>query len=135
MDQIIVKTLELAHALMEDSRFVAYRIATQNNDEDTALQDLIGKFNVARMNLNNAVSDKETPAEKKEALQKEVGDLYNEIMTNDSMKAYQEAQVAMNNTIKQINAIIAGTMEGQAPEEIDIEAACGGDCSSCKGCH
>lgn len=135
MDAIIAKTLELAHTLMDDSRFVAYRTATERNDEDAALQDLIGKFNLARMNLSNAASDKDTTEEKKAALQKEMSDLYQQIMNTDCMKAYQEAQEVMNGVIRQINAIISGTMAGQVPEEIDIESACSGDCSSCSGCH
>ena len=136
MDPIIAKTLELAHAIMDDSRFVAYRTATQNNDEDATLQDLIGKFNLARMNLSNAAGDKEMSAEKKGELQKEVSELYEQIMATESMQAYQEAQTVMNGIIKQINAVISGTIAGQIPEEIDIEASCSGDCASCGGsCH
>ncbi len=134
-DKMIEKTLELAHLMMEDARFLAYREAAEQNDGDAELQQLIGDFNVARMELNRLAQDKEPEAGKVETQQGRVRELYTQIMDNASMKAYSEAQNEMNALIKKINAIITGTLDGRLPEEIDLEAACSGDCSSCGGCH
>ncbi len=52
------------------------------------------------------------------------------------MQKYSEAQAVMNTLIRQVNAIISGTIDGQIPEEIDLNASCGGDCEGCGGsCH
>ncbi|HOP11803.1 MAG TPA: YlbF family regulator [Oscillospiraceae bacterium] len=129
MDKVIAKTLELAHTMMEDDRFLAYRLAAQANDEDEALQKLIGDFNLARMNLNNAANGgKDT-----DQIQGEMKLLYGQIMANETMQKYSTAQTEMNAMIQQVNAIISGTIDGQIPEEIDINASCGGDCDSCGG--
>ncbi len=129
MDKVIVKTLELAHTMMEDDRFLAYRLAAQANDEDEALQKLIGDFNLARMNLNNATNGgKDT-----DQIQAGIKLLYGQIMANKTMQKYSEAQAVMNAMLQQINAIISGTVDGQIPEEIDLDASCGGDCSGCGG--
>jgi len=137
MDKIIAKTLELAHTMMEDDRFLAYRLAAQANDEDEVLQKLIGDFNLARMNLNNAANN--TTGDGKQdtdQLQAEMKLIYAQIMANETMQKYSEAQTEMNKLIQQVNAIISGTIEGENPEEIDIEAECGGDCEGCGGsCH
>jgi len=129
MDKVIAKTLELAHTMMEDDRFLAYRLAAQANDEDAALQKLIGDFNLARMNLNNAASGNQNT----DQFQAEMKLLYGQIMANPTMQKYSEAQAGMNQLIQQVNAIISGTIDGQIPEEIDINASCGGDCDSCGG--
>ena len=132
MDKVLAKTLELAHTMMEDDRFLAYRLAAQANDEDETLQKLIGDFNLARMNLNNAATD----GKNTDQLQAEMKLLYSQIMGNATMQKYSEAQTVMNTMIQQINAIITGTIDGQVPEEIDLEASCGGDCDGCGGsCH
>lgn len=132
MDKVIAKTLELAHTMMEDDRFLAYRLAAQANDEDGVLQKLIGDFNLARMNLNNAADgNKDT-----DRFQAEMKLLYGQIMANETMQKYSEAQAVMNTLIRQVNAIISGTIDGQIPEEIDLNASCGGDCEGCGGsCH
>lgn len=133
MDKVIMKTLELAHAMMEDDRFLKYRLAAQNNDEDGELQKLIGDFSIARMNLNAA--NKADEKDRLPDLQAEVQRLYGEIMSNGNMSAYAAAQEDINVMVKKINTIITGTLDGQLPEEIDLEAACGGNCEGCGGCH
>ena len=40
---------ELGKAIQEDDRYLALRLATQSNDEDQALQDMIGEFNLKRV--------------------------------------------------------------------------------------
>ena len=45
-----------AMALQTDSRYLAMDQARKMNDKDEELQNLIGEFNLARMDLNNAFS-------------------------------------------------------------------------------
>ena len=45
-----------AVALQTDERYLALAAARKANDEDEALQELIGEFNLARMDLNNEIS-------------------------------------------------------------------------------
>lgn len=118
---------------MEDDRYIAYRLAAQKNDEDRELQSLIGEFNLARLNLSNASSGSGEDARRTEELQEKAGDLYSRIMENSNMRTYSALQEEINRILRQINAVISGTLAGQLPEEIDIEQACGGDCSSCGG--
>lgn len=134
MDKIIEKTIEMAHEMMKDPRFLAFRLATERNDEDEELQKLIGDFNVARMKLNQAARD-ENGKEKADAIQQEVKELYAKIMQSETMTNYVCAQEEMNKVVKKVNAIITGTLDGMLPEDIDLDSACSGDCSSCGGCH
>ena len=48
-----------AMALQTDSRYLAMDQARKMNDKDEELQNLIGEFNLARMDLNNEIGKSE----------------------------------------------------------------------------
>ena len=48
-----------AMALQTDPRYVILDQARKANDKDEELQNLIGEFNLARMDLNNEISKRE----------------------------------------------------------------------------
>ena len=51
-----------AMALQTDSRYLAMDQARKMNDKDEELQNLIGEFNLARLDLNNESAKAETNA-------------------------------------------------------------------------
>ena len=61
---IIKMARELGKAIQEDDRYLALRLATQSNDEDQALQDMIGEFNLKRVSLNQEVQKADKDQEK-----------------------------------------------------------------------
>ena len=50
---IIEMTRELGRALQNDERYIAMMSARQASDEDQALQEAIGEFNLKRMAISN----------------------------------------------------------------------------------
>ena len=57
---VIEMARALGHALQEDERYLKMATARQASDEDQALQELIGEFNLKRLALNNeAQGDKQ----------------------------------------------------------------------------
>ena len=107
------------------------------NDEDEALQELIGDFNLARIDLNSELSKTSgRDDEKVAALNDKVNRLYNDIMMNDSMQAYNDAKTDFDAVIQYVNAIINTAVNGGDPMTVEQPAAgCGGSCASCAGCH
>jgi len=138
MDKIIAKTIELAHELMGDERFLKYNQAHEANDADTELQRLIGDFNLSRMNLHREMSKEpgETNEERIKELEQEMRKAYDLVMANKSMTEFKAAKEELDKLLKQINKILVGTINGELPEEIDLseEEGCGGSCESCNGC-
>lgn len=134
MDKIIAKTIELAHELMEDSRFLDYRLAHQANDSDIELQNLIGEFNINRMNLHHEMSKEadETSEEKIKGLEAEMRKAYDAVMENETMNRYKETKETLDALLGQINKILVGTVNGDLPEEVDL-TECEGGCESCGG--
>ena len=55
--EILEIARQLGAAIQADSTYKKFAEAKKTNDEDKELQDLIGEFNLLRMNVNKAVSD------------------------------------------------------------------------------
>ena len=115
-----------AMALQTDSRYLAMDQARKMNDKDEELQNLIGEFNLARMDLNNEIGKPERSDERIAELNQKVNDLYGKIMADDGMVAYNEAKRDCEAT----------AMNGGDPMTVqEPSASCTGSCSTCGGCH
>ncbi len=133
---MIAMARELGKTIQQDERYLALQIARQNSDNDEALQDMIGEFNLKRMAINNEAGKENRDESKLQELNAELRHVYAEIMKNPNMTAYNQAKDAFDAVLKRVNAIIALSAEGEDPETADLtEDACGGSCSSCAGCH
>ena len=105
-----------AMALQTDSRYLAMDQARKMNDKDEELQNLIGEFNLARMDLNNEIGKPER--------------------SDDGMVAYNEAKRDCEALVNYIDAIINTAMNGGDPMTVqEPSASCTGSCSTCGGCH
>lgn len=121
--------------LQKDERFVEYAKAKLALDRDEALQKLIGDFNLTRMNLEQQ-SDAEKADETKKAEQSaRMREIYNQIMENETMKAYNDAKIVVDQMIRDIQAILSASAEGLDPLTYEIPKACSGSCATCGGCH
>ena len=95
-----------AMALQTDPRYLALDQARKANDKDEELQNLIGEFNLARMDLNNEIGKPERSDERIAELNQKVNDLYGKIMADDGMVAYNEAKRDCEALVNYIDAII-----------------------------
>ena len=98
-----------AMALQTDPRYLALDQARKLNDRDEELQNMIGEFNLARMDLNNEIGKTERSDARIAELNEKVNDLY---------------------------GIINTAMNGGDPMTVqEPSASCTGSCSTCGGCH
>lgn len=136
MEQILEMAKEIGHAIQQDERFVKLQMAQAAADNDAALQELIGEFNLKRMAINAeaAKPEAEQDAEKVKQLNVELREVYARVMANESMSAYNAAKTELDKIINGIGAIINMAAQGLNPDDYD-EHQCGGNCSSCGGCH
>ena len=129
---------EAAAQMQREETFQALMGTLKQNDEDEVLQSLIGDFNLARIDLNAEISKNEDKdPEKLAALNTKVGQLYNDIMANESMIAYNEAKAEMEQLVEYVNAIVNTAVNGGDPMTVEQppQGGCSGSCSSCAGCH
>lgn len=136
----ILSFKQAALALQQDERYFALQETKQKSDEDKVLQDKIGEFNLLRLELNNEMTKDERDNMRIGQLNFQASSLYNEIMTNESMVAYNQAKADIEKMIEHVNAILNTAIEGGDPltvEEPVAAAGCGcssGGCSGCAGC-
>ncbi len=133
---IISLAREIGKEIQKDSRYLNMQLAKQNSDDDQPLQDLIGEFNLKRMAINNEAQKPEQDSDKMQALNQELRHVYAQIMQNPNMTAYNKAKGEMDALLQRVSAIIGQSADGEDPETTDyVESSCGGNCSSCGGCH
>ena len=119
-----------AAALQTDPRYLELDAARRENDNDEELQNLIGEFNLARLDLNN-----ESAARVAE-LNQRVNDLYSQIMASEGMVRYNAAKSECEAMVSHIDAIINTAMNGGDPMTVQAPSGgCTGSCSTCGGCH
>ena len=132
---IIELAREIGRQIQKDETYLKFQVAKQQSDEDEELQNLIGEFNLKRMAINNEASKEDKDNEKLIELNKELRHVYAEIMKNERMNNYNSAKTELDGKLARVMAIIQQSFEGADPETADYSASCGGDCSSCGGCH
>ena len=137
MADLLEMAKQLGRELQKDERYLAFRKASEENDKDTDLQNLIAQFNQKRLDLGNAEDAQEQDEDRVKALGEEVRGLYSQIMANDAMRKYQAVRAEFEQLLDGINRVIAYSAAGQDPDSFDPTAAasCSGDCSACGGCH
>ena len=77
--------------------------------------------------LGMMIADSEQFARVKDA--EEAQEAFEKICENKNIKAYLEANRAFSSMIEQVNTIIGYFVKG------GDASGCGGNCSSCSGCH
>lgn len=133
----IIKFKEAAKELQNDPKYLQLAAARKANDEDEALQGKIGEFNLVRLDLNNEIEKDDRDEDRVTQLNQQVNTLYNEIMTNRNMLAYNEAKQGMEGFLNYVNAILNAAIDGDDPMLVaePVESGCGEDgCASCSGC-
>ena len=126
----------LGEAIQKDERFLRYAKAKLSNDQNSELQELIGKFNVVRMNLDEVMTAEERDEEKVQSLNEELRSVYMYIMGKDSMVEYNAAKVELDSMLNDINSVIMQCVDGADPKTVEPEVhSCTGSCDSCGGCH
>lgn len=131
---VIKMTRELGKAIQQDDRYVAYAVAKQVNDDDKELQADIAKFDSLRNDMRDAMSSENPDFDRINVIDKETKTLYQKIMSNQNMIAFNTAQTALEELITNINQIISLCANGEDPDTCEPPKGCSGNCSACGGC-
>ncbi len=131
---IIEQARELGRAIQNEEVYVNLHKVQAQADADSQLQEYIGAFNLKRMQINDEASKKDRDQDKLTALNKEMREIYSQIMSNENMIAYNEAKEAFDKVINRVIAIVQQSAEGADPSTADYAENCSGSCSTCGGC-
>ncbi len=133
---VIKAARDLGSAMQQDERFVEYAKAKLALDKDEKLQEKVGEFNIARMNIERMSGEENRDEEKFREANLKLREIYDSIMATDIMKAYNQAKEGVDKMMSDIMAILQMCSEGADPQTCEIpEGGCTGSCSTCSGCH
>jgi cell fate (sporulation/competence/biofilm development) regulator YlbF (YheA/YmcA/DUF963 family) len=133
--EIIEKARAFASEIQKTEVYKDYLNAKEACDKNEELQSLIGKFNLIKLNIDNEIAKDSIDNEKLKEYNTELQAVYDEIMRNEFMSAYNEANAKLSKMLGQFDALINAAVNGEDVFSFDVEAACSGNCSSCGGCN
>lgn len=131
---IIEMTRELGKLIQQEESYVKMKNAEKSADADTELQELIKEFNLKRLNINVETQKVDKDGEKIAKLNKEMQNVYADIMSNENMKSYNEAKQEFDQISGRVLTILQNSIAGEDPETTDVSDSCTGSCSTCGGC-
>jgi len=132
---VIKMARDLGKEIQKDPRYDAYQAAQAKADADAGLQDLIGKFNLKKVDLQNEIQKPEKTQESLRAIDTELKDLYAKIMDNENMISYNTAKSEMDSMLSFVQDIITAAANGEDPDAVEeSSSSCSGSCETCGGC-
>ena len=134
MADVIALARQLGHAIQEQEEYKTIMTAKDAADNDEALQALITEFNVKRVAINAEACKTDRDDETLKKLNEEMRTAYSDIMSNEHMKAYNDAKQAFDKVLQRVLAIVQQSADGQDPDTTDFSDDCTHDCSTCGGC-
>ncbi len=133
---IIKLARELGAALQQDEAYKAYLRAKEANDNDIELGQLIEQFNQLAATAEAECAKPDVDEATYNAYNDKLRALYETIMSNPNMAAFEAAKAVVDNKMNTIVAILAAAVNGEDPMTFDPNEhhSCGGDCGHCHGC-
>ena len=134
---VIKLTRDLGAAIQQDARYLRFAAAREANEKDDALNELVGKMQLVHMSYQHEASKEDANEQKLEAYEEEFMGIREKIMANENMKNYEAARAEIDAMMNYIVGLLTECVRGEDPEtcEPPKEHECGGECSSCGGCH
>ena len=117
---IMKLTRELGRALQQDQTYINMSVAEQQCNEDEALQNAIGEFNLKRMAINNEAGKEDRSEELIEQYNKELREIYGRVMQNEHMAAYQAAKNEFDALMQRVTGVLSMCAEGQDPDGLRL---------------
>lgn len=134
MADIIALARQLGHAIQAEDVYKNIQSAKSAADADETLQNLITEFNIKRVAINAEACKSDRDEETLKKLNEEMRTAYSDIMSNEHMKAYNEAKQAFDKVLQRVLAIVQQSADGEDPDTADYSENCTHDCSTCGGC-
>lgn len=137
MENLINLAREIGFAIQNNDEYIEFKMKEQNMQCNKQLQKNIEEFNLKKADLNLEMSKSENDIKRIDNLNKEIGDLYQAIISDKDMKEYNKAKEKFTKVLQQVSLIINKSAEGEDPYSISVQEydSCEGNCSGCSGCR
>lgn len=129
MQEILQKARELGIMIAESGEFEKLKIAEERQLADPEAQKMMMEYATKRDELSQKAQSPGISKEDFEDIKNQMQAEFEKMCENENIKAYLDASNNFSKLINQVNSIIGYFVKGGE------ESGCGGNCSSCKGCH
>ena len=130
MDMVVQKTRELGDALLASEIYQRMKAAEdkamQNQEAAQAMSDLLEK----RKSIQELMKQPNPDPGALKRLSDEMDEIQERLQMMDDIVELTQARSEFTGLINQVNQVLQFIVTGRMEEE-----NCGGDCSSCGGCH
>ena len=116
----------LGEALKNDERLVRLDKAKKAYESDPELQRLMVEYEVQQKAMQNEVAKEERDMQFIEIIQRRIDELYRSITENAVFTELNEAQMAVNDYMNEVNATITFHIAGEQPSCTHNWATCHG---------
>lgn len=127
---ILEMAKELGKAIEESKEFENLREAENVQANDEKAQQLIGEYNLARMNIMQKAQGENLTQEDYDKIRTELAEEFDKLMEYEIIKNYIDAKEAFESMYEQVKNIVDFYANGEKQN-----GGCSGSCSSCSGCH
>lgn len=124
--EIMELAAALGEALKNDERLVRLDKAKKAYESDPELQRLMVEYEVQQKAMQNEVAKEERDMQFIEIIQRRIDELYRSITENAVFVELNEAQMAVNDYMNEVNATITFHITGEQP-------SCTHNCATCHG--
>lgn len=127
---VLQKAVELAQELVSSQEFKQYVEARDMIEQDERATELMSLYSQKEQLLQETMRDEPENDIKISQLNEQMDELRDEIIDNDELSSFAQAQTQFQYLMNQVNQIIGSYINPNAG------CACGAsDCGGCPGCH
>lgn len=120
---------ELGKTIAESELMAAVKNAEEAQNNDETAQQLIGEYNLKRIQLAQKAQKENLTKEEMEDIRTQLSAEFDKLMENEKINRYVTARKELDAVMEQVNNIISFYVTGQT------HSGCSSDCSTCGGCH
>ncbi len=130
MEEILKKAHELGELIAKSKELIRCQEQEITFANDPGAQAAVAEYDKKSKELAEEMRSGGMTPEKLESFRTRMNENMKELNQNTIARDYLEAKSAFNKLINQVNEIIGYHIRGE-----EEGGGCGGNCSSCSGCH
>ena len=130
MIEVLLKTRELGEALLQSDEYKAMKAAEGNVMRSPEAAETMGQYLETRQQVEKLLVNEQPDTLSLKRLSDEMDEIQERLQMMDDIVELTQARSEFTGLISQVNHVLQFIVTGRMEEE-----NCGGDCSSCGGCH
>ena len=141
MNEVFLKTRELAEALMRSEEYIAMKAAEDVAIKNEEAAGIMAQYMERQQELEAVMMKGDSAdAESMNRLSSEMEALQKKLQATPDIANLTVARTAFSNLINQVNQVLRFTITGEMGDEAEEcgdagAAGCTGSCATCRGCH